>query len=795
MNIRNFLPQRFFRVSVLLLALAVPSLLQASINAPASINIGVLASGSKDQCFDQWRPTAAYLQEALPGYSVHIICLAYQEVEKVVYGGLVDFTITNPAIYVNLEFIFGASRIATLKDRHGQELSAQFGGVLFTQANRQDLQTVSALKGKRLAAVDPLSFGGWLVNWRYLKQHGINPFKDFEKLDFLGKHDAVVLAVLEGSADVGSVRTGILENMAQEGRINLNDFAIIDQQLSDQAAALGIARPKQGEPAFPYVYTSQLYPHWALAKVQHVDNKLAERVMIALLQLPPESEAARAAHVFGWTIPLDYSPVLECLKELKVGPYKHLDTPVSLYQLYRQYRYWIYGALGLFLVMLGGVGLVLFLNRKLSTTMAKLTGEHQEKEQIVTRLNAFKTTLDKTNDCVFIFDPQTLLFLYINQGGLEQVGYSMAEMLTMTPLAIKPEFTEEQFRNLLAPLLDGTEKSIEFSTCHKSKNNDLIPVEVVLQHVTLPDGTGRCVSIVRNITRRLEERKERNQLQARLLNEQKLASVGQLAAGIAHEINTPTQYLGSNIAFFGDAFKDIDTLITSYDQLLAAEAQETISGDSLLARVEALKDQVDWQYLKDEIPKALNQSQEGIAKISSIVLAMKEFSHPGCKEKQPTDLNRLLETTVTVSSNEWKYVAEIDRQLDAQLPLVPCLPNEIGQVFLNILVNAAQAITEKMNRYPEGGKGRIAITSKVLADQIEITFADTGCGIAEKIGDKVFDPFFTTKEVGRGTGQGLAISHDIIVKKHGGTLDFISTEGQGTTFIIRLPQTIPHPPK
>jgi len=788
MNVSTSLLHRFFWVCFHLFALAVPSLLQASINDPTSINIGVLASGTKGQCFDQWRPTAEYLQSALPGYSVNIVCLEYREVEKVVYDGLVDFTITNPAIYVNLEFIFGASRIATLRDRQGPEVSAQFGGVLFTKADRKDIQTATALKGKRVAAVDPLSFGGWLVNWRYLKQHGIDPFKDFKELTFLRQHDTVVLAVLDGSFDAGSVRTGILEQMAEEGRINLKDFAVIDPQMADQSAALGISSAKQEDQAFPYVFTSLLYPHWALAKIQHVDTKLAERVMIAFLQMAPESEAARAAHLLGWTIPLDYSPVLECLKELKVGPYKYLDTPVSLYQLYRQYRYWVHGALALFLIILGGAALVLLLNRKLSLTLANLAREQKEKEKIVASLNEFKTTLDKTNDCVFIFDPKTLLFLYTNQGGLEQVGYSLEEMLTMTPLDIKPDFTEQQFRNLLAPLLDNTEKSIEFTTRHKSKQGDFIPVEIALQHVALADGTGRCVAIVRNITRRLADRKERDQLQARLLNEQKLASVGQLAAGIAHEINTPTQYLGSNITFLVEAFKDVDNLITGYDQLLATATSDPAPGDALLAQIAELKDQVDWDYLKNEIPKALEQSQEGIIKISTIVLAMKEFSHPGNKEKQQININRLIETTVTVTSNEWKYVAEIDKQLDEHLPLVLCLPNEIGQVFLNILVNATQAIAEKIGKAAEGGKGRITITSKALDDQIEITFTDTGGGIPAKIGDKVFDPFFTTKEVGRGTGQGLAISHDIIVKKHGGTLDFISTEGQGTTFIIRLPQ-------
>ena len=787
MNISAFLLHRFFWVTFLLLALAIPSLIQASINDPTSINIGVLASGSKEQCFNQWRPTAKYLKEALPGYAVNIVCLDYQEVEKVVYDGLVDFTITNPAIYVNLEFIYGASRIATLKDRKGQELSAQLGGVLFTKADRKDIQTLNDLKGKRVAAVDPMSFGGWLVNWRHLKQHGINPFKDFKELAFLKYHDEVILAVQKGIFDAGSVRTGALEQMVQDGMINLSDFTIIDPQITDQSFALGISSQKEDEQAFPYAHSTQLYPHWALAKVQHVDFKLAERVMFAFLQIPPESEAALAAHLLGWTLPLDYSPVLECLKELKVGPYKYLDTPVSLYQLYRQYRYWVYSALGLFLFILGGALHMMILNRKLSSAMATLAREHKEKEKIVASLNEFKTTLDKTNDCVFIFDPETLLFLYINQGGLDHTGYPLEEMLKMKSIDIRVGTTEQEYRALIAPLLDGSKKSLQFTTNHKTKQGNIVPVEVGLQYVTLPGGKGRCVAIVRDISRRLEERKERDQLQARLLNEQKLASVGQLAAGIAHEINTPTQYLGSNIAFLGEAFQDIDTLIAGYDELIAADVKETTSGASLFAKVEELKEQVDWDYLKDEMPKALNQSQEGITKISSIVLAMKEFSHPGCKEKQQTDLNRLLDTTITVASNEWKYVAEVDKQLDAQLPMLPCLPNEMGQVFLNILVNAAHAITEKMGKNPEGAKGRITITSKALADQIEITFTDTGGGIPQQIGNKVFDPFFTTKEVGRGTGQGLAISHDIIVKKHDGTLDFISTEGQGTTFIIRLP--------
>jgi PAS domain S-box-containing protein len=630
-----------------------------------------------------------------------------------------------------------------------------------------------------------MSFGGWLIPWRYLKQHGIDPFKDFATLEFLGQHDRVIKAVQEGLADAGSIQTGILERLASEGKINFIDFEVIDPQPLDQAVFYGISDSPLDGPAFPYVRTTPLYPQWALAKVYHVDSELAEKVMFAFMQITPSDRAALASHSQGWTVPLDYFAVHECLQDLKVGAYRYLNAPVTLKQLYQKYRLWVQGLLGLLAVILGGSIYGFFLNRKLKFTMVRLSHEHKEKERTVATLNEFKTTLDKTNDCVFIFDPETLLFLYANQGGLEQVGYSMEEILKMKPTDIKPEFTEPQFRTLIAPLLDTTKNSIEFITNHKTKNGELIPVEVMLQYVSLPNGKGRCVAIVRNITRRLSERREREKLQTRLLNEQKLASVGQLAAGIAHEINTPTQYLGSNIAFLDDAFKEIDTLITGYDQVLTPNADQLPS--DALGRMAAIKDQIDWGYLKEEIPKAISQSLEGITKISSIVLAMKEFSHPGGKEKQLTDLNRLLDTTLTIARNEWKYVAEIDKDLDQNLPPALCLPNEIGQVFLNILVNAAHAIAEKISAHPEGEKGRITITSRAMADHIEITFTDTGCGIPEKVGTKVFDPFFTTKEVGRGTGQGLTISYDVIVKKHGGTIDFTSEEGKGTTFTIRLP--------
>lgn len=282
-----------------------------------------------------------------------------------------------------------------------------------------------------------------------------------------------------------------------------------------------------------------------------------------------------------------------------------------------------------------------------------------------------------------------------------------------------------------------------------------------------------------------EDVTERRALQAQLVQSQKLEAIGQLAAGIAHEINTPTQYVGDNTRFLRDSFEDMSRLLAQFQKLLDGSKAGPVSGQ-LLEQVEDARRAADVEYLKEEIPKAIEQSLEGISRIAKIVRAMKDFSHPGVQERVPVDLNQAIETTLTVAHNELKYVADIVTDFEPGLPPVPGHPNEINQAVLNILINAADAIAAATADRP-GRKGTIAVRTRRNGEWAEIRISDTGTGIPEKIRSRIFDPFFTTKDVGKGTGQGLALSHSIVVEKHHGTITFETEMGKGTTFLIRLP--------
>ena len=286
---------------------------------------------------------------------------------------------------------------------------------------------------------------------------------------------------------------------------------------------------------------------------------------------------------------------------------------------------------------------------------------------------------------------------------------------------------------------------------------------------------------VRRVLFERDLKSEATRLQQEKEQVSRFEAIGQLAAGIAHEINTPTQYIGDNVQFIGESFGEILELVERLKKAILDR------GDPELERVlDRAAREADLDFIRREIPLAVEQTREGVDRIKQIIRAMKGFSHPGSDEHTMANLNNCIESTVVISKNEWKYIADLELDLDDHLPEIRCNPGELNQVFLNLIVNACHAIEDKIVS-PSGQKGRIRIHTRTVEGGVEVAVADSGTGIPEDLVGRIFDPFFTTKEIGKGTGQGLAIARAIVTQRHRGKIEVETHPGQGTRFVIRLP--------
>lgn len=345
------------------------------------VKIGVLAKRGRDVTICRWTETAAYLSEAIPEYTFTVVPLGFREIHDAARDGTVDFVLTNPAFYVELEAMYGVSRIATLINRNlpGQHTTV-FGGVIFTRSNRDDINTITDTQDKSFTAVDPESFGGWIMAWRELQKQGIDPQKDFTSLSFADTHDAVVFSVLEGKSDVGTVRSDTLERMAQSGLIKLSDFKVL--------------APKHF-PDFPFLTSTELYPEWPMAAARETPNRLARLVASALMAMEADNLAAVAGSYTGWTIPLNYQPVHDCLFDLRIGPYKDYGV-FTLKDVIKQYwRQFVLLTLGV-IVVLVVAGYILQLNRVLHQKKAEVDELNRSLEaKVLKRTERINTLLDQ----------------------------------------------------------------------------------------------------------------------------------------------------------------------------------------------------------------------------------------------------------------------------------------------------------------------------------------------------------------------------------------------------------------
>lgn len=375
------------------------------------------------------------------------------------------------------------------------------------------------------------------------------------------------------------------------------------------------------------------------------------------------------------------------------------------------------------------------------------------------------TAVQQTDDLIIITDIHGNIE-YTNPAFESVTGYSLDEAKGKNPRILKSgKQSEEFYQNLWHDL--KSEKVWRGRFINKKKDGTHYIAEVTISPIRDQQGDLiNYIGVQRDITHETE-------LEKNLRQAQKLEAMGTLAGGIAHEINTPTQFVSTNLDFINDSLPDLTKYISEVTDIKDKD------------KVEALYDQYDIEYLLEELPLAVQQSTEGVMQISKIVRSMKQFAHPGEDNKVAADLNDAIQNTATVCRNEWKYIAEMTFDFDKELPMVPCHRSEINQVFLNIIVNAAHAIASYQEK--EDRKGIISIVTRHKENFVEIAISDNGGGVPDEVKERIFDPFFTTKEPGKGTGQGLSIAHSIVTEKHGGKLLLESDPGQSATFTVCLP--------
>lgn len=398
---------------------------QATDNVEAEVRIGVLAKRGDELTIQRWQPTADYLTQEIKQHNFVIVPLSFVEIDQMVADGDVDFVLANSAIYVGLEKRFGAGRIATMRNRNGHRGYTVFGGVIFTRSDQKDIKTISDISDKRFAAVKSNSFGGYHMAWREMALADITPSED-TSLIFSGTHDAVVNAVLKGDADVGTVRSDTLERMSAEGRIDLKDIKIINQQQHKN---------------FGYIHSTRLYPEWPFARMAHTSGQLSNLVASALLRMPPDGKAAVSGHTAGWTVPGNYQPVHELLKELHIAPYADQGR-ITFADVVRNYTPLLVMIAIVLLLLLAANAYVAGLNRRLRHTEAELrtardnliekvrerTSELEDSHKRLERVTQdWNDAFDAISDPIFIHDTE-MCIVQANPAYCECAGHDLEDM-------------------------------------------------------------------------------------------------------------------------------------------------------------------------------------------------------------------------------------------------------------------------------------------------------------------------------------------------------------------------------
>ncbi len=778
-SVRKFFAKLIPWLSAVLGCCAVVTVVPGAVAAVAPVKIGALAFMDEESTAERWAPIAHYLNRVIPTQQFSVVPLTLDNIDTAIFGSEVDFLLTNPASYADLESAYGVTRLLTVRNRHSGGASfTQFGAVIFTRADRSDVQTLEDLRGKSFAAAHANAFGGWWMAWREFKARGIDPYSDFKRLEFIGlPQDKIVYAVKSGSVVAGTVRTDVLERMAEQGLIELQDLRVLNPQTNAE---------------FPFLHSTQLYPEWPLALVNHRLSRLAQEVSVALLSMPEDAPEAITARIAGWTVPLDYHSVHDLMRELRVGPYRiyGMETLLEMVALY--WRWVVFGMLLLFASASVTV-MVARLNRRLQRSARALQAEVAQRTEAqriskaqAKRVRALYTVASKTG---LSYDEEIVEILRAGCGllGLEmgkvvridlprnksvvhavhapdgfalKLGdilpldktYCIIPSLSKRPFAVE-HAAQSKWRNLPCYTFSGMESYIAapiwvsaafFGTVSYASRTprDTPFIETDMDLVQL---MGRWIGVA------LERRAQQQEVdQARTAAELASRSKSAFLARMSHELRTPLN------AIIGYSEMLIEDGATQTPQQCAHDLEKICSsGKQLLALINDILD--------------LSKIEAGKMVVVSATFKVKDLLDELVATMQPTVNKNGNVMEVKCAEDAGEITADISK---------------LRQIILNVLSNACKftangCITLNVERRFEN-----------LREWLVFSIADTGIGMSATQLERLFEDFSpaNAETVGKygGTGLGMAISKKFCTLM-GGDIDVMSAPKKGSTFVIRLP--------
>ncbi len=709
------------RSPILLLFMAI-CLLASSLAAAETpeVRIGVLSHRGDEATLRNWSPTADYLSRVIPEYHFIIVPLDFREIEPAVRDGTVDFLLVNPGIYVNMEVRYRISRIVILNNLINNRASNVFGGVIFTRSDRKDIRKLEDLRGKNLMAVDKTSLGGFQMTWKELEKIGINPYEDTESLQFGGTHDAVVQAVQHGKADVGTVRTGILENLAEGGTTAAGEFRILGEKKNAR---------------YPFSHSTQLYPEWPFSQLQHTPAQLARRVAVALLQMSPLEPAAQWGEYAGWTTPLEYQPVHDLLRDLHLPPYDRPER-FTLSDAIEKYWYWLLITMAFLLFMLVMTSWVVRLNQALKKSKSMLERQHN-------------LILDSVADGIYGVDLQGNA-TFINKAVTEITGWRAKDLIGANQHQLLHHTRQDGSPNpgtecpVYLTFREGKPRYVEEDLFWRRDGNS-IPVEYSSTPIRNEQGdiVGSVV-VFRDISARKQAAEADRQYQMELAHVARLSTMGEMASGMAHELNQP-----------------LTAIATSADACIRLLESGTPPTDKVVDVLETISTQA--------------------RRAGGIIQQLRQFVRKEEPRHTQVQINQLIEEVLLLLEPEIRKAGiRVVRDLDTEIPLVHAQHIQIDQVILNLIRNAIEAMSEI-----DEGKRILTLRTRSAGGNAVITsIEDTGPGADRELQDKLFDPFVTSKSHGMGLGLSISMA---IINAHNGNLYYDAQGHKGAIFRFTLP--------